>query len=352
MEQQFIKDYKKYNKKRIFIILGLVVITFLVVQIAMLLGSFEITWENLKEFWTSDEDSVTSQVITRIRLPRIIAAIITGTALAVSGAVSQSLLRNPLASPFTLGISSSAAFGAAFAIMFLGAGSTFSSAADAVIIDNQYIVAASAFIWSLVSIAVIVLLSRIRQANPEVIILSGVILSSLFSAGISALQFFANDVQLASIMFWSFGDLGRASWDDITLILVFLIPALLYFLKNSWSYNSLKTGDDYAKSLGVNPERIRLTGMVIASLITAFTVAFYGIIGFIGLVVPHIMRRIIGNHKAYLIPASAIFGSLLLLLADTFARTIISPVILPVGIITSFIGASLFIFLLIRGYGK
>ncbi|QFZ55280.1 iron ABC transporter permease [Oceanihabitans sp. IOP_32] len=352
MEQQFIKDYKKYNKKRIFIILGLVVITFLVVQIAMLLGSFEITWENLKEFWTSDEDSVTSQVITRIRLPRIIAAIITGTALAVSGAVSQSLLRNPLASPFTLGISSSAAFGAAFAIMFLGAGSTFSSAADAVIIDNQYIVAASAFIWSLVSIAVIVLLSRIRQANPEVIILSGVILSSLFSAGISALQFFANDVQLASIMFWSFGDLGRASWDDITLILVFLIPALLYFLKNSWSYNSLKTGDDYAKSLGVNPERIRLTGMVIASLITAFTVAFYGIIGFIGLVVPHIMRRIIGNHEAYLIPASAIFGSLLLLLADTFARTIISPVILPVGIITSFIGAPLFIFLLIRGYGK
>lgn len=352
MEQQFIKDYKKYNKKRIFIILGLVVITFLVVQIAMLLGSFEITWENLKEFWTSDEDSVTSQVITRIRLPRIVAAIITGTALAVSGAVSQSLLRNPLASPFTLGISSSAAFGAAFAIMFLGAGSTFSSAADAVIIDNQYIVAASAFIWSLVSIAVIVLLSRIRQANPEVIILSGVILSSLFSAGISALQFFANDVQLASIMFWSFGDLGRASWDDITLILVFLIPALLYFLKNSWSYNSLKTGDDYAKSLGVNPERIRLTGMVIASLITAFTVAFYGIIGFIGLVVPHIMRRIIGNHEAYLIPASAIFGSLLLLLADTFARTIISPVILPVGIITSFIGAPLFIFLLIRGYGK
>lgn len=352
MKQQFIKDYKKYNKKRIFIILGLVVITFFVVQIALLLGSFEVTWENLKEFWTSDEDSVTSQVITRIRLPRIIAAIITGTALAVSGAVSQSLLRNPLASPFTLGISSSAAFGAAFAIMFLGAGSTFSSAADAVIIDNQYIVAASAFIWSLVSIAVIVLLSRIRQANPEVIILSGVILSSLFSAGISALQFFANDVQLASIMFWSFGDLGRASWDDITLILVFLIPALLYFLKNSWSYNSLKTGDDYAKSLGVNPERIRLTGMVIASLITAFTVAFYGIIGFIGLVVPHIMRRIIGNHEAYLIPASAIFGSLLLLLADTFARTIISPVILPVGIITSFIGAPLFIFLLIRGYGK
>lgn len=352
MKQQFVKDYKKYNKRRVLIILGLVLATFLVVQVAMLLGSFEVTWQNLKEFWTGDDESVVSQVITRIRLPRIVAAIISGTALAISGAISQSLLRNPLASPFTLGISSSAAFGAAFAIMFLGAGDTFSSASDAVVIENHYIVGASAFVWSLVSILIIVLLSRIRQASPQVIILSGVILSSLFSAGISALQFFANDVQLASIMFWSFGDLGRASWDDIILISIFLVPALLYFLKNSWSYNSLKTGDDYAKSLGVNPERIRLIGMVVASLITALTVAFYGVIGFIGLVVPHIMRRIIGNHEAYLIPASAVFGSLLLLLADTFARTIISPIILPVGIITSFIGAPLFIFLLIKGYGK
>ena len=352
MEQQFVKDYKKYNKKRIFIILGLIVVTFFVAQMAMLIGSSEVTFQNLKEFWIGDEDSVTSQVITRIRLPRIVAAIISGTALAVSGAVTQSLLRNPLASPFTLGISSSAAFGAAFAIMFFGAGNTFSIASDTIVIDSQYVIAASAFVWSSVSIGVIILLSRIRQANPEVIILSGVILGSLFSAGISALQFFANDVQLASIMFWSFGDLGRATWDDILLISLFLIPALLYFLKNSWSYNSLKTGDDYAKSLGVNPQRKRLVGMIIASLITALTVSFYGIIGFIGLVVPHIMRRIIGNHEAYLIPASAVFGSLLLLLADTFSRTIISPIILPVGIITSFIGAPLFIFLLIKGYGK
>lgn len=352
MEQQFVKEYKKYNRRRVLIILGLVLTTFLVVQVAMLLGSFEVTWQNLKEFWAGDEESVVSQVITRIRLPRIVASIISGTALAISGVISQSLLRNPLASPFTLGISSSAAFGAAFVIMFLGAGDTFSSASDAVVIENHYVVGASAFVWSLVSILIIVLLSRIRQASPQVIILSGVILSSLFSAGISALQFFANDVQLASIMFWSFGDLGRASWDDIILISIFLIPALLYFLKNSWSYNSLKTGDDYAKSLGVNPQKIRLIGMVIASLITALTVAFYGVIGFIGLVVPHIMRRIIGNHEAYLIPASAVFGSLLLLLADTFARTVISPIILPVGIITSFIGAPLFIFLLIKGYGK
>ena len=153
-------------------------------------------------------------------------------------------------------------------------------------------------------------------------------------------------------MLWSLGDMGRASWDDILLVGICFAFALLYFIRKSWSYNSLKTGDEYAKSLGVNPERLRLTGMVIACLITALTVAFYGMIGFVGLLGPHIMRRIIGNHEAYLIPASAVFGGLLLLVADTFARTIISPVILPVGIVTSFLGAPLFIFLLIKGQQK
>ena len=173
-------------------------------------------------------------------------------------------------------------------------------------------------------------------------------LSSLFGAGISALQYFANDVQLANIVFWSFGDMGRATWKDILLVTICFLLGLAYFIKKSWSYNSLKTGDDYAKSLGINPEKIRIEGMVIASLMTAITVAFYGMIGFVGLIGPHIMRRIIGNNEVFLIPASAVFGALLLLLADTFARTIISPIILPVGIVTSFLGAPLFIYLLIK----
>lgn len=348
MKPDLLQDYKKFNRKRILIIVLLLILVFIAVQFSMLMGSFEVNFANIKDFWTNEE-SMVHQVIARIRLPRIVAAILTGAVLSVSGAVSQSLMRNPLASPFTLGISSSAAFGAAFAIIFLGAGDTHSSASDAVIINNQYMVGISAFAWSLVSIAIIVFLSRMKNSSPQIIILSGVILSSLFGAGISAMQYFANDVQLASIMFWSFGDMGRASWDDISLVGVCFAFAMFYFVKKSWSYNSLKTGDEYAKSLGVNPEGLRLTGMVVASLITALTVAFYGMIGFVGLLGPHIMRRIIGNHEAYLIPASAAFGSLLLLVADTFGRTIISPVILPVGIVTSFLGAPLFIFLLIKG---
>lgn len=352
MKPQFIHQYKSYNYRKVFIIGLLLIITLISTQVSLLLGSFEVSFENIKEFWLAREESAVYQVIVKIRLPRIMAALLMGAALSVSGVVSQSLLRNPLASPFTLGISSSAAFGAAFAIMFLGAGNTYSSSADDVVIDNHYVMGISAFLWSLVSISIIILLSRIRQASPQIIILTGVVLNSLFGAGISALQYFANDVQLASIVFWTFGDLGRASWDDISLVAIVFLPIFLFFIYKSWSFNALKAGDDYARSLGINPERLRLTGMVMASLITALTVAFYGVIGFVGLVVPHIVRRIIGNHEAFLMPASAVFGGLLLVVADTFARTIISPVILPVGIVTSFLGAPLFIFLLIKGYSK
>ena len=331
MEKQFLKEYQSLNRKKIFIILGLGILLLLGIHIAMFIGAFDINLSNIKDFWT-DENSTVNKVITRIRLPRIFASVLTGAVLSVSGVVSQSLMRNPLASPFTLGISSSAAFGASFAILFLV------DKADSGNV-GQYLIAFSSFVWSMVSISLIIFLSKLKNSNPQTIILSGVVLSSLFGAGISALQYFANDVQLANIVFWSFGDMGRATWKDILLVTICFLLGLAYFIKK---------GDDYAKSLGINPEKIRIEGMVIASLTTAITVAFYGMIGFVGLIGPHIMRRIIGNNEVFLIPASAVFGALLLLLADTFARTIISPIILPVGIVTSFLGAPLFIYLLIK----
>ncbi|MDO4763294.1 MAG: iron ABC transporter permease [Flavobacteriaceae bacterium] len=338
MKSDFVKEYKNYNKRRLTIIFALLILLLLSIQVALLIGSFEVNFQNIKDFWT-DENSTINRVITQIRMPRVVASVLTGAVLSVAGVVSQSLMRNPLASPFTLGISSSSAFGAAFAILFL---------VEQVGAYSQYIIGFSAFLWSMVSIVLIIILSRMKNSNPQTIILSGVVLSALFSAGISALQYFANDVQLANMVFWSFGDMGRSGWEDIALVFGCFCIGFIYFMKKSWSYNLLKTGDDYAKSLGINPEKIRLQGMILASLITALTVAFYGMIGFVGLLGPHIMRRIIGNNEMFLIPSSAVFGALLLLLADTFARTIISPIILPVGIVTSFLGAPLFIYLLIK----
>ena len=204
----------------------------------------------------------------------------------------------------------------------------------------------------MLSVLVVLLMTKFRGVSSETLILTGIILGSLFIAATTALQYFADDIELASIIFWTFGDLGRDSWRDFFILFTFIIPAFLFFLRNRWNYNLLDTGDETAKSLGVNVSRVRILGLIIASLITSLTVSFFGIIAFVGLVVPHIVRRIIGNDERFLIPGAAIFGGVFLLICDTIARTIISPIVLPVGIITSFVGAPLFIFLLIKGKEK
>ncbi|MGM0404587.1 MAG: FecCD family ABC transporter permease, partial [Thermoplasmatota archaeon] len=252
-------------------------------------------------------------------------------------------------SPFTLGISHAAAFGAAFSIIVLGAGTTQSKTADAVVLSNPYLVTISAFVWSLVATFIILLLSRYKNASPATMILTGVALGSLFTAGYTALQYFADDVELASIVFWTFGDVARAKWIDLGLILMAVIPATVYFLRKSWDYEVLDSGDESAKALGIDVEKLRFFGMLISCFVTALIISFVGIIGFVGLVVPHMVRRVIGGNERYLIPSSCIVGALLLLASDTVARTIISPIVLPVGILTSFLGAPLFIYLVIKG---
>lgn len=297
-----------------------------------------------------DIDSTAHHVIWNIRVPRILTAIISGAGLSISGAAMQSILRNPLGSPFTLGISSAAAFGAAIALGFLGAGSMTSSAAEAaIIINNPYLVTICAFFCSLIATAVILVLAQYKGATPETMILTGVALGSLFTAGTTFIQYFSDQVRIAAIVFWTFGDVGKSNWNDLMIISTVTFFAIIYFLFNSWNYNTLKAGDETAKSLGVNVDRIRTIGMLISSLLTAVIVSFIGIIGFIGLVIPHIVRRFIGGNEIYLLPLSALTGGLLLLGADTVARTIIAPVVLPVGILTSFMGAPLFIYLVIKG---
>lgn len=351
MSDNTITAYRKYLNKRMYFILAMILTLLVVAQASLVMGSADISVKDVFDLITGAAGTFTTRIVVNIRLPRVVGAILSGTALAVSGAIIQSLLRNPLASPFTLGISGASAFGAAFAIVVLGAGSGYAGSNDVSIVNNPYLVATSAFVWSLASVAIILSLSKYRGATPEIIILSGIIISSLFGAGISAMQYFADQVQLASIVFWTFGDLGRATWKSSLVLAIILVPVMFYFFRQGWNFKALQSGDEYAKSLGVNPERMRLTGMILASLITAVVVSFYGIIAFVGLVVPHIVRRIIGGDELFLMPASAIFGGIFLLLADTMARTIISPVILPVGILTSFLGAPLFLFLLIRGIG-
>lgn len=350
-ESAVLSSYNSYIRKKS-VYIWIMVISIVVLSFAgILIGPSEIRLSELADLVSGKGEESHRQILLNLRFPRIIAAIVGGIALAVSGAVMQTILRNPLASPFTLGISNAAAFGAAFAVIVFGAGNTYSSVADSVVVNNPYLVTASAFVWSLAASFLILLVARKRGATPENMVLTGIIASSLFTALTTGLQFIADDVQLAAIVFWTFGDLSKGGWDILLIQAVIIIPSVIYFMFHRWNYNALDSGDEAAISLGANIKKLRINGMIIASAATAVVVSFYGIIAFVGLVVPHIVRRLIGSNERFLLPASALTGAAFLLGCDIVARTIISPVVLPVGILTSIIGAPLFIILLLGGVG-
>ena len=324
-------EYRRYIGWKVTLIIIVAVLLALMIVVAISMGAANIPISSVAKSLVGMTVSKRFDIIIwNIRLPQVLSAIVAGAGLAVAGAVMQSILRNPLGSPFTLGISHAAAFGAAFSVMVLDSGIMTSALADTVNITNPYITTGAAFIFSLTAAGVIVAVSRMRGATPEVMILTGVALGAMFTAGTMFLQFFADDVQLAAMVFWTFGDTARASWSELGIISVVTLISSIYFLANGWNYNAIDAGDETAKGLGVRVERVRMVGMLLASMLTAVIIAFLGIIGFVGLVVPHIARRLIGSDHRFLLPASILGGGLLLLISDTVARLILAPHVLPV----------------------
>jgi len=277
-------------------------------------------------------------VVWNLRLPRILMGIVAGAGLAVAGTVMQGILRNPLASPYTLGIASAAAFGASLAIV-LGAG----------FVGGRYIIITNAFVFALSASFLVYGLARYKGATPETMILAGIAMMYLFSAMTSLLQYLGSAEEVQEVVFWMFGSLGgRASWANVIVISLVLVACVPYLLWKSWDLNAMGAGDESAKSLGVEVERVRIACMFVASLITATIICFTGTIGFIGLVCPHMTRMVIGGDHRFLLPASGVLGAVVLLGADAVARTVAAPQIIPVGIMTSFLGVPLFVYLLVR----
>lgn len=344
------KDYKKFQRNNMLLLFSLLIAIFLSMYFALRLGVADLDFSTCLQVLLRKGDETLQVVLWDIRLPRILAAVVCGAGLGLSGCIMQNNLKNTLASPSTLGINSAAAFGANIGILLLNAGSTQSGSMDTLVIHLPYLVTLCSFCSSMLATIIILLIAKIRSFQPGVIVLAGVAVSSLFSAGITFIQYFAKDHHIASAVFWTFGNLGRISWQELGILTVSTLLAFLYYLAHVWDYNALINGEDSAKSLGVNTKQIRLRSMFFASLTTAISVAFLGMIGFIGLIAPQIMRRIIGNDHRFLIPGSALLGSLVLLISDTVARTILSPTIIPVGVITSFLGAPLFLYILMRDY--
>lgn len=340
--------YGTYIRKKIWFGLALILILIVSTLLSLGTGTYPITFQEILSLLHGGTDGIVGHVLLHIRLPRTCAGLVAGACLGMAGSIMQNVIKNPLASPFTLGVSQGAAFGAAFAIIILGAGNLQFSGSGPAIITSPYLMISAAFFGSLITVITLVLLSSLRGLSPESLILAGVALSSFFGAATMLLQYFATDIQVAASVFWTFGDLGKAQWQQVSLMAVLMIGAFGYFYHNRWHYNAMVWGDDAAHSLGVNVTALRLISLVVASLISSVTIAFLGIIGFIGLIAPHLMRMVIGQDNRFLLPYAAFAGASLLLISDILARQLLAPITLPVGILTSFAGVPLFLYLLIR----
>lgn len=351
MMNEGIDEYKRTNHFRWGLILFLIVSTFIIFIISLYIGPTDVTIGEIFKNIFSADGSWEGYVIHDIRLKRSIAAILAGIGLGVSGAVMQCVLKNPLGSPYTLGISNSAAFGAALGIMVLGGGIVTGQSVSSYIIENPYIVTISAFMFSLLATGAIILSMRIFNASPETMLLTGMALSAIFSAGIAFLQYQANELALSAIVFWQFGDLEKISWDNMWFVATIVAIAFAYLYLKRWDLNAMDLGDDIAHGLGINVPRVRILVLLLSAVMTSIIVSFVGIIGFIGLLAPHLSRKLVSNDKCLLIPTSAIIGALVLLIALMLSENAFGFTV-PIGIVTSFIGGPLFLWILYGRYSK
>lgn len=342
---------EKYNvakAKKIAIILILLALVFLFFVVSVFVGSGTLSFKEVFLAIFNKGSETARLIVRRIRFPRVIAALIAGGGLAVSGLVMQTVLKNPLASPTTLGVSNAAVFGANFAIIVVGAGAFHSTHGSWLSISNPYLVSTFSFLSAIIAAGSILLLARLKNLNASAIVLAGVAVSAIFQAGTTLIQYFASDTQVASAVYWTFGDLGRASYKtDLIMFIVVAVSTLFFFLKR-WDFSAMSGGIAYAKTLGVNTRFMTIMSLLLASLITSVTVSFLGIIGFVGLTAPQFMKRIVGDDYRYLLPSSFLAGALLLLISDILGRLPIFGTSVPVGVVTSLIGGPVFLAILLR----
>ena len=335
-----LSDYRKNELRSISFLVLLTVFLLLSILLSLRAGSYNTpVMELIKGIFGKSADKKINLVVQNNRMPRICTAIIAGAGLGLSGCILQAILHNPLASASTLGVSQGATFGAAFAIVAMN-------------MTGAIGISIYSFLGSIAVAIVILGLSRFKQVSAEGIVLAGVAISSMLSGATTLIQYFANEIQLTSLVFWTFGDLGSTGWEDLRPMGIMVLILLVYCFAHRWDYNALLNGEETAVSLGIHVQQLTLTNMVLCCLTCSVIVSNVGLINFIGLVAPHIVRMVVGNNHVYLIPGSILAGAALLLLGDLIARVAIMPIILPIGAITSFLGGPLFLYLLFKGGRK
>ncbi len=340
-----IKELEKKKKRNTIVILTLLAAVIIVGFACLFVGSSNMTFGDALEALLGGGNDAQSRIVWKIRVPRVLAAIIAGAGLSVAGLVMQTTMNNSMASPSTLGVSNAAVFGANLSIIAFAGGflSTGNNIQSFDLGANPYATSVMAFVFSALSVLLILGLCTVRAFSPNVVVLSGMAIGAVWTAATTILQFYATDVGLSAAVVWSFGDLGRATYRTDAIMAIVVLAGVVFFMLMAWKYNALLSGEATAKTMGVNVEGLRFVSLLLASVITAACVSFLGVIGFVGIICPHVTKKLLGQDHRVTVPVSCLMGSLLLLLADTASRSLGSGSALPVGAITSLLGAPFFI---------
>lgn len=341
-----IVEYHRYTFRKWAFIGGCSIALLILCGVSLTIGdlkigffeSYQILWDHIMGMVTGQtSNSVQDYAIVDLRLPKIVVGIIAGVALAVCGVAMQSLLKNPLADSYTTGVSSGAGFGATLAIVM---GASFAT--------NEFAVIGNAFIFALIPTLAIILVSMTKSTSPTTMIMAGIAIMYLFDAMTTIIKLWGNPDSLASILEWQVGKIGGIEWSNIPVMLIVTIVGYVIIQMSARKLNVLATGEENAKALGVDVRKLRTILLALTALLAATIVSYTGVIGFIGLVAPHIARLVIGSDNRYLVPASAVLGAVLLIASDIVGKTIVAPAVLPVGVVTAFLGAPLFLWLILR----
>ncbi|MBJ7221086.1 MULTISPECIES: FecCD family ABC transporter permease [unclassified Brenneria] len=329
---------QRFNPR--YLLAGLLALMLILVVCAANMGALALSFKTL---WQTPLDDPLWHIWLNIRLPRVLLAVLVGGALACSGAIMQGLFRNPLADPGLLGISGGAALAMALSIIL-----PLSLPPLLALYSPMF----AAFAGSLTITAIIFILSRSEQGGLTRLLLAGIALNALCGAAVGVLTYISNDQQLRQLSLWGMGSLGQAQWPMLLVAATLALPAIVITLFHTRRLNLLQLGDEEAHYLGVNVKRTKYTLLLLSSLLVGVAVAVSGVIGFIGLVIPHLIRLHLGADHRWLIPGSILGGACLLVVADTLARTVLSPAEMPVGLLTSLIGGPYFLWLIVQHKGR
>ena len=328
------------RRKRFFILAGLVLCLGALIADLLVGSSGMKAGEILQILVRPGSASLAQQAIVwQLRLPVGLMALAVGAALGTSGAAMQTILGNPLASPYTLGLSAGAGFGASFA-MVVGLGS--------LPLAGHLAVPVCAFVCALLACTGIYFISKKKGFDTGTMVLAGIGMVFFFQAGQSFMQYIASTEALSGVVFWTFGSLGKSTWPKVATVFVLFTAVFAVIYRNSWKMTALTMGEERARVLGVNVSRLRMVTFVLISLLTATAVSFVGCIGFVGIVAPHIARIFLGEDQRYYLPMSAVTGALLLSCANIAAKSIVPGAVFPIGILTSLIGVPVFFALIMK----